>query len=127
MRMSETRTWGAPVASSASIASVACAKVLKGMPSRASAFSNTQRMERSSSMTQTGPIMVFSAKRQHDAETRPSRLALTFHHALVLLDVRLCKRQTEAGSTIAARDQGVEDLVADFRRDARPVIDHLQF
>src|SRR5262245_45810916 len=126
MRMSETSTWGAPLESRASIASFACAKVLKGMPSRASAFSNTQRMERSSSMTQTGLIDP-SAKRQHYAETGPSRLAFALDHALVLLDEGLRKRQAKPGSAFAARDQRVEDLVADFRRNPRPVIHYLQF
>ena len=53
MRMSEIRTCGAPPAS-ASSASRAVAKELNAMPSRLSAFSNTQRMERSSSTIQTG-------------------------------------------------------------------------
>src|SRR5689334_17584531 len=127
MRISETRTWGAPAASSASMASFACANVLKGMPSRASAFSKTQRIERSSSMTQTGFILVSLAKRQHDAETGPSRLALAFHDPLVLLDESLRERQAEPGPTGAPRDQGIEDLVPYFLRYARSVVDHLQF
>jgi hypothetical protein len=39
-------------------ASAAEPKLLKGISSRASAFSNTQRMERSSSMIQTAFIVV---------------------------------------------------------------------
>jgi hypothetical protein len=53
MRMSETSTCGAPAAS-ASSASRAEANELYEMPSRLSAFSNTQRIERSSSTIQTG-------------------------------------------------------------------------
>ena len=53
MRMSLTTTCGvAP--DSAPSASCAEANILKGMSSRLSVFSNTQRMERSSSMIQTG-------------------------------------------------------------------------
>ena len=53
MRMSLTTTCGVSVSSAAS-ASCAEAKVLNAMFSRVSAFSNTQRIERSSSMIQTG-------------------------------------------------------------------------
>jgi hypothetical protein len=55
MRMSETSTCGggAP-ASSVARASAAEPKLLKAISSRAKAFSKTQRMERSSSMIQTG-------------------------------------------------------------------------
>ena len=55
MRMSLTTTCGVSVLSAAS-ASCAEAKVLNAMFSRVSAFSNTQRIERSSSMIQTGFI-----------------------------------------------------------------------
>src|SRR5438046_7208181 len=51
MRISETRTSGAPP-ESASSASCAEENELKAMPSRLSAFSITQRMERSSSTIQ---------------------------------------------------------------------------
>jgi len=53
MRMSETRTCGGPLRKACS-ASSADENELKAMPSRPSAFSNTQRMERSSSTIQTG-------------------------------------------------------------------------
>ena len=55
MRMSETSTSG-ELAPSASSASCAEENELKAMPSRLSAFSITQRMERSSSTIQTGFI-----------------------------------------------------------------------
>jgi hypothetical protein len=55
MRMSLTTTCGVAVSSAAS-ASCADANTLKAMFSRVSAFSNTQRMERSSSMIQIGFI-----------------------------------------------------------------------
>ena len=53
MRMSLTTTCGVEAPSALS-ASCAEANILKLMSSRASVFSNTQRMERSSSMIQTG-------------------------------------------------------------------------
>ena len=52
MRMSETSTCGSLTASACST-SYAVANVLYGMPSRASAFSRTQRIERSSSTIHT--------------------------------------------------------------------------
>ena len=52
MRMSDTSTCGSLTAS-ACITSYAVANVLYGMPSRASAFSRTQRIERSSSTIHT--------------------------------------------------------------------------
>jgi hypothetical protein len=58
MRMSLTTTCGASPGN-ASSASCAAPKVRCSMPSRASAFSNTQRIERSSSMIQTGFIDSF--------------------------------------------------------------------
>ena len=53
MRMSDTSTCGRLCWSACSISS-ADAKVRNAMPSRASAFSSTQRIERSSSTIQTG-------------------------------------------------------------------------
>ena len=61
MRMSLTTTCGASWAR-ASSASCAAPKVRCAMPSRASAFSNTHRIERSSSMIQTGFIISFRAR-----------------------------------------------------------------
>ena len=55
IRMSLTTTCGVD-ADNASSASCADPKTLKAMFSRVSAFSNTQRIERSSSMIQTGFI-----------------------------------------------------------------------
>ena len=57
MRISLTITCGASAFNSAS-ASSAEANDLKAMLSRVSAFSSTQRMERSSSMIQTGFIFI---------------------------------------------------------------------
>ena len=59
MRMSVTSTCGS-LAASACSTSWAEANILNAMSSRASAFSNTQRMERSSSMIQTGFIVASS-------------------------------------------------------------------
>ena len=60
MRMSETSTSGAPP-ESASSASCAEENESKAMPSRLSAFSITQRMERSSSTIQTGFMWQFTS------------------------------------------------------------------
>src|SRR3989304_3992535 len=84
MRMSDTSTWGAPLSSAAS-ASEACAKVLNGIPSRVSAFSNTQRIDRSSSTTQTGFITVL-LQRQHNAEAGAPGLAFDFDHTVMVLN-----------------------------------------
>ncbi len=54
MRMSDTSTSGESSSDSASSASCAEENELYAMPSRLSAFSITQRMERSSSTIQTG-------------------------------------------------------------------------
>ena len=69
MRISLTTTCGRLFAISAS-ASVAEEKVLNAMFSRASAFSNTQRMERSSSMIQTGFMVssIIFLQRQQNGE-----------------------------------------------------------
>ena len=53
--MSETSTCGS-LTESACSTSYAVAKVLKGMPSRASAFSRTQRIDRSSSTIHTALV-----------------------------------------------------------------------
>src|SRR3954468_12038339 len=127
MRMSDTSTCGAPP-ESASSASVACAKVLKGMPSRVRAFSKTQRIERSSSMTQTGFMPgPASTQRQSDPKTCPPRLALAFDYAVMVLYESLRQRQAETRAALPPRYERVENPVADLGRNARPVIDHLQF
>ena len=60
MRMSDTITLGGSPSASAASASSADSKLRLGMSSRPSAFSSTQRMERSSSMIQTGLFMIRS-------------------------------------------------------------------
>ncbi len=46
---------------------------------------------------------------------------------MVLLHESLCECQAEPGSTFTAGYQRIENLVADFRWNARPVVYHLQF
>src|SRR5215475_8870422 len=106
MRISLTTTCGTEEFSALS-ASCADENSWKLMSSRASVFSNTQRMERSSSMIQTG-FMVFPAspdglgssaarmERQHDSETGAPRLGLELDRALVLADqvLRQCQSQS---------------------------------
>src|SRR4249920_396434 len=123
MRMSLTTTCGAEELSALS-ASCAEENILKLMSSRVRVFSNTQRMDRSSSMIQTGfmvsiqgppggsPSSAARPQRQDDGETGPSRFALELDGALVLADDVLGQRQAQSGSTFAARYQREEDLVA---------------
>jgi hypothetical protein len=95
MRMSETSTCGggAPASSVAS-ASAAEPKLLKGISSRASAFSKTQRMERSSSMIQTDSLCFLWGVRGSITvkQVRPGT-AVDFDAALVLLDEVLRQRE----------------------------------
>src|SRR4051812_3269773 len=148
MRMSETSTCGQPVVSS-SMASCARANVLNGMPSRVSAFSNTHRMDRSSSTTHTGfiyasgkrrrdgrhslfwgvgsaayPVLV---QRQHDAKACSPRLAVDFDHAFVMMNERLRQSQPETASAVPPGHQRKEDFFPDSAGNARSVIGHLQF
>jgi len=46
---------------------------------------------------------------------------------MVLLHESLRERQAEPGPALTAGYQRIENLVADLRRNARSVIDHLQF
>src|SRR3954468_1548712 len=105
IRMSETSTWGGPLLN-ASRASDAEGNERKAIPSRARAFSNTHRIERSSSTIQTGFIgfqldaaLRASAQWQQDCEHGAAGTALAFDHSAVVLYERLRKRQPETAST----------------------------
>src|SRR5690349_2293796 len=127
MRMSETSTAGgsSPGLSSRGNSSVAEGKLWKGICSRASAFSSTQRMARSSSTIQTvfmvWPVnklptsmqrachLGYSAlQRQPDDERGAPGAGLAFDRAVVLVDEVLRQREAEPGTAFAARDQRVE-------------------
>src|SRR5512135_638634 len=100
------------------------------MPSRVSAFSNTQRMERSSSTIQTGFIACSSTrsrKRQQDPKHRVARPAVALDHSVVVLDVGLGERKPEPAAAISPGYQGTEDSLAYVLRDAGPAVDHSQF
>src|SRR3954467_5060557 len=103
------------------------------MDSRASAFSRTQRIERSSSTIQTGlmPALtgtvssVFIAdtprsprgfERQKNREHRVAWNALTFDGSVVLSDECLRDREPETAAAFAARNEWVEDALADAVR-----------
>src|SRR6187549_1250240 len=100
------------------------------MPSRASAFSNTQRIERSSSIIQTGFIpetqpssYVYPfANRQQYREARAARHAVELDQAVVLAHEALRERQPQAGSALAAAHQRIEDAVGELRGHARAVV-----
>src|SRR5690554_2382259 len=140
MRMSEIRAWGGASADSrASNASSAEAKLLNEMFLRASAFSSTQRMERSSSTIQT--VFMVQARsswvvarcsqravgnRQEDGKAGSTGLALHIDQPLMLFDESLGNRQSEAAAATAGH-QGIEDFAADFFRNAGAVVDNLQF
>src|SRR6185437_8605585 len=142
MRMSLSTTCGvsSPNRSSAwrAFSNVRCA-----MPSRASAFSNTQRIERSSSITQTGLVIANASRvrslspgrglgrgsirgpfhhRQQDREPRAPWNALELDEAAVLAHEALRERQAQAGAALAAAHQRIEDALGELRRDARAVV-----
>src|SRR5690349_6673388 len=127
MRMSLTMTWGVSV-SSAAIASCADENVLNAMSSRVSAFSNTQRIERSSSMIQTGFITSSSCRRrlvhrQQDGEYGVAGRALAMDDAGVLVHESLRQSKPEAAAALATRHQRMEDAFLQLLRDARTVVD----
>src|SRR5262245_40978184 len=136
IRISDTSTCGVSLSSAVS-ASCASPKVLNGMPSRVSAFSNTQRIERSSSITHTGfigsPVQIsvfrlrLARERQHDPEHRPPRLAVALDRAVVVLHERLRQRESEPRPALAAGYERMEHTLAQLGRDPRTVVDHLQF
>ena len=127
MRMSDTSTCGAS-SSSARRHSAAEANARTSKPSRASAFSSTQRIDWSSSTIQTAFMCSSSlqAKRQQDAEVGASWLALAFDQAAVLLHEGLCQSQPEPASAVAARHQRERRSVRDLLRHARTIVDHMQ-
>src|SRR5215831_5398943 len=146
MRMSETSTCGR-LCSSACCTSFAVAKVRYAMPSRSSAFSSTQRIERSSSTIHTGfngsprkgcwwPLACMRIEprsltlragtagfqRQEDGEHRAPGNALAFDRSVVLRDESLGDRQPQPAAPFAPRHERIEDPVADQIGNARAVV-----
>src|SRR5688572_9847289 len=141
--MSLTTTCGASSSSAAS-ASRAEANVLNAMFSRVSAFSNTHRIERSSSMIQTGftaaPLcarhlrclqnrrsssslrFVLFPDRQQDREKRIAGTAFERDGAVVLRYEILCEREPQSGAAFAAGHERIEDALADRLGNARAVV-----
>src|SRR5574343_1155106 len=112
------------------------------MPSRDRVFSRTQRMERSSSTIQTGFIFGWlillsewpeqkqdsglfygQTQRKH----RATRLAGALDAAVMVLYEVLGNGQPQAAAPFAPGDQRIEHAFTDFVRDARAVVDHLDF
>src|SRR5574343_670552 len=112
------------------------------MPSRDRVFSKTQRMERSSSTIQTGFIfgwLILLSEwpyRKQDSglfygqtqgENRVAGPAGALDTAMMVLDEVLGDGQPQAATTFAAGNQRVEHALADFVRNTRAVVDHLDF
>ena len=72
-------------------------------------------------------LIIPSGKRQHDAKTRSARLALHFDDAVMMLHEGLRQREAQAGPAFPTGNERIEDSITDFRRNSRPIIDHLQF
>src|SRR6185503_3056188 len=113
MRMSLTTTCGVSVLSAAS-ASWAEEKVLNAMFSRVSAFSKTQRIERSSSMIHTGFMSASTlpdrsaqlfAHGQKDREKSRARRAFERDRSLVLRNEILGEREPQSTAAFAARHE----------------------
>ena len=123
MRMSLTTTCGGSLGE-ASSASCAAPKVRCAMPSRASAFSNTQRIERSSSMIQTGFMCVHPFAQPGSRmvkRVRPGTLSNSIR-PWCWLDEALRERQAEAGAAFAAAHHRIEDALGELGRHARAVV-----
>src|SRR5574343_1445899 len=143
MRMSDISTCGGSApCSSCEMASLAEAKLLKGMPSRDRVFSRTQRMERSSSTIQTGFIfcwLILSLEwpeqkqnsglfdRQAQREDGVAGVARTIDGAVMVLDEILGDGQPQSTTALAPGNQRIEHPLADFIGNARAVVDDLDF
>jgi hypothetical protein len=140
MRMSDTSTCGTwPRRVRQRLAGRA--KLLAGNSSRPSAFSSTQRMERSSSMIQTGFMVFFShlvitvrcmtsteslAPAADARSGAPGPLA-HFDGAVMLLDETLGDGQPEPAAPFASRTPADRRCLSRIFRECRAVVDHLQF
>src|SRR5438552_3796386 len=121
MRISLTTTCGVS-SSSAVSASRAEANVLNAMFSRARAFSKTHRIERSSSIIQTGFIsspLVRFFYRQQDREDGLARRAFESDGSVVLRDEILCEGEAQATAAFPPRHERIENALTDAFRYAR--------
>ena len=147
----------APAASpSSSAASASCARTRScatAMPSRASAFSSTQRIDRSSSTIQTGFMLrcgglraighgvrrwhsyrgqglvggASAQQRKQDRETVRPGPALAFDHAAVLLRRTSARASGRGRCRLRAPTPADRRCVADRVRNAGSVVDDMQF
>src|SRR3989344_1606582 len=108
MRMSVMMASGCMRSSSSAI-SFAESKLFTTMPAFSSAFSSTQRMERSSSMTQTMfGLAMAQLQWKINRENGPPRAAAEFDQSAVLVDDVLRDREPEAGAVAPAGDPRTE-------------------
>src|SRR3989344_5490358 len=110
MRMSEMTTSGR-CRSSRSAISLAESKHFTLISAWLSAFSSTQRMERSSSMTHTMSCLAMAIlQREVNAEHGMPRTAAALDQAAMLGDDVLRDRQSQSGSAGLGRDHRVENM-----------------
>src|SRR5512139_900683 len=123
MRMSVTRTSGAPWRSAASAAS-AWSNERVSSPACLSARSSTQRIDASSSTTQTSSALAefMVVERQENGEDGVAGPAVEFDQPVVATDEVLGDREAEPGAALAAGDQRVEDRVLEVRGHSRAVV-----
>src|SRR3990170_3742341 len=117
MRMSVMIASGCVRASSSATPS-AESKQRTAMPACSSAFSSTQRMERSSSMTHTvSGLAIGALERQVDGEDGLARAARALDQAAVAADDVLGDGQTEPRAFRPAGDHGVENVLPQVLED----------
>src|SRR3990172_5001160 len=122
MRMSEITTSGR-WRSSRSAISFAESKVFTAMSAWVRAFSSTQRMERSSSMTHTISCLAMTVLQwQINAEHGMPRAAVALDQAAMLGDDVLRDGQAEAGAAGLAGHHRIKNVFLDFLGDARAVV-----
>src|SRR3989344_200101 len=122
MRMSVMMASGR-MRSSSSAMSFAESKLFTVMPAFSSAFSSTQRMERSSSITQTrfGLDMVVPP-RQVERKNRLARTAGEFNQAAVPANDVLGNGKPETGAVGTAGDHRVKDMLLQVFGNTRAVV-----
>src|SRR3989344_5660762 len=122
MRISEITTSGRCRSSSSTI-SFAESKLFTAMSAWVRAFSSTQRMERSSSMTHTMSCLAMAVlQRKVNAEHGMPRTAAALDQAAMLGDDVLRDGQSQSGSAGLGRDHRVENMFLDFLGNARAVV-----
>src|SRR3989338_118484 len=122
MRMSVMIASGCVRASSSATPS-AESKQRTAMPACSSAFSSTQRMERSSSLTHTvSGLAIGALERQVDGEDGLARAARALDQAAVAADDVLGDGQTEPRAFRPAGDHGVENVLLQVLGYPRAVV-----